>query len=88
MSMTPERWKEIEELYHCLGRSNAERFETRSWLKATPEIRDIVRQLLLEEKPGILDRPAWEFETALLLARARYVPSWLERLGPIESKPA
>jgi len=57
MSITPERWKEIEELYHA---SVDQAPEIRDALleKTSPEVREIVKRLLSQEETGILDRPA------------------------------
>jgi serine/threonine protein kinase len=79
MSITPERWKEIEELYHSAVNQSP---ETRDALlgKANPEIREIVQQLLLEEEPGILDRPAWELEASPLIPRPAISPG--SSVGP------
>jgi serine/threonine protein kinase/predicted ATPase len=65
MGITPERWKEVEELFHA---SVDQAPETRDSIlaKASPEVREIVHWLLAQEEPGILDRPAWEAETERL----------------------
>jgi predicted ATPase len=62
MGITPERWKEVEELYHA---SVDQAPEIRDSLleKTSPEVREIVHRLLSQENTGILDRPAWEAET-------------------------
>jgi serine/threonine protein kinase/tetratricopeptide (TPR) repeat protein len=60
--MTPERWKEIEELYHASVDQTPEMRDT-LLAKASSEVRGLVQQLLLQEIPRILDRPAWEAET-------------------------
>jgi predicted ATPase len=65
MSISPERWREIEELYHA-SVGQAPEIRDSVLAKAGPEVREIVHQLLSEEKTGILDRPAWEGETAPL----------------------
>src|ERR1700691_103664 len=64
MSMTPELWKEIEELYHA---SVDQEPEIRDSLlaKARAEVRSTVHRLLSQEIPEILHRPAWEGETTL-----------------------
>ncbi len=63
MSITPERWKQIEELYSsALEQGPEERIALLA--KASPEVRDIVNRMLAQETGGhILDRPAWEGET-------------------------
>ena len=62
--MTPELWKEIEELYHA---SVDQEPEVRDLLlaKASTEVRGAVHRLLSQKTPEILDRPAWEAETTL-----------------------
>jgi predicted ATPase len=61
MSMTPERWKEIEELYHASVDRGTE-IKDSLLAKASPEVRDIVQQLLSVETEAAIDRPAWEIE--------------------------
>jgi len=63
--MTPERWKQIEELYHSAVESGeAERAAL--FAQASPDIRDTVLEMLAHKSPGnILDRPAWEGEGEL-----------------------
>jgi hypothetical protein len=85
MSITPERWKEIEGLYHAsLDQTPAERDALLA--NASIEVRDIVHELLSEEKTGILDGPAWKIETEALTTPSAIVPGMI--LGPIASKPA
>jgi hypothetical protein len=64
MTMTPELWKEIEELYHASVDQEPE-IQDSLLAKARPEVRSAVQRLLSQEIPGILDRPAWEGETTL-----------------------
>ncbi len=64
MSITPERWKEIEELYHAAV-DRSPRTRDSLLAKASAEVRDAVRQLLSAETTGILDRPAWEGEETI-----------------------
>ena len=63
MSMTPERWKQIEELYQAAMDCGAE--ERAALLaKASLEVRGVVGKMLEQDTVGnILDRPAWEIET-------------------------
>src|SRR6185295_10023937 len=60
--MTPERWKQIEELYQSAVESGeAERAAL--FAQASPEIRDTVVEMLAHKSAGnLLDRPAWEGE--------------------------
>ena len=62
--MTPERWKQIEELYEAaVDRGPAERAVL--FAAASPEIRDTVMEMLARESDrNILDGPASENETA------------------------
>jgi eukaryotic-like serine/threonine-protein kinase len=64
MSMTPELWKEIEELYHASVDLEP---DVRDSLlaKAPAEVRSAVHRLLSQEIPEILRGPAWEGETTL-----------------------
>ena len=79
MSITPERWKEVEKLYHAAADQAPEALE--SLLRnASPEVREIVHGLLAQEEPGILDRPAWEGETQTPAASPAIGPG--SRLGP------
>jgi len=64
--MTPDRWKQIEDLYHSAVDSSE---EARAALlaQAIPEVRDTVLQMLEQQSAGnILDRPAWEGADELL----------------------
>src|SRR5580704_986882 len=59
--MTPQRWREIEELYHAAR--EREPGERAALLEAVdPELRREVESLLVQDasEPGMLDRPAWE----------------------------
>ncbi len=73
MSMTPQRWKEIEELYHAAVGQTAE-VQDSLLAKADPEIREMVRQLFSPQSGGLLDRPAWEGEDT--------VAATLQAIGP------
>jgi predicted ATPase len=66
MSITPERWKKIEELYNAMFDQGPD--ERMALLqKASPEVRDIVGAMLAQETKGhMLDRPAWEGEAQSL----------------------
>src|ERR1035441_9437331 len=79
MRITPERWKEVEELYHA---SVGQAPEIRDSLleKTSSEVREIVQRLLSQEKTGILDRPAWEAETEVLTPSPAIGPG--SSLGP------
>jgi predicted ATPase/serine/threonine protein kinase len=81
MSMTPELWKEIEELYHA---SVDQVPEIRDSLlaNARAEVRSAVHRLLSQEIPDILHRPAWEGETALPVASGPIAPGL--RIGPYQ----
>ena len=79
MSITPERWKEIEELYHASVDQAPERRDS-LLAKTSPEVREIVQRLLSQEHTGILDRPAWEAETELLTPSPAIGPG--SSLGP------
>ncbi len=61
MGMTPERWKEIEDLYHAAVDQAAE-IQDSLLQKADPEVRALVRQLFSPQSSGLLDRPAWQSE--------------------------
>ena len=61
MSMTLERWKEIEELYHAAVDQAAE-VQDSLLEKANPEVRELVRQLFIAQSSALLDRPAWQRE--------------------------
>jgi serine/threonine protein kinase/predicted ATPase/tetratricopeptide (TPR) repeat protein len=64
MSMTPELWKEIEELYHAAVDQGPE-IRDSLLANARAEVRSAVRQLLSPEIPDILHRRAWEGETTI-----------------------
>src|SRR5450631_1503654 len=58
--MTPERWKQIEELYHSAVDSGEEA-RTVLFAQASPEVRNTVIEMLAQQSAeNILDRPAWE----------------------------
>ena len=86
--MTPERFRQIEELYHAAREGTAE--ERAALLAQTdPELRREVESLLAEPAGGeFLDRPA--IQNAPTCWRIRLSPHWLAGacLGPyrIESK--
>jgi predicted ATPase len=62
--MTPERWKQIEELYHVAVDCGREG-RTALLADAPPEVRDTVMRMIEQPSSGnILDRPAWEDEAA------------------------
>jgi len=64
--MTPERWKQIEELYWAAAGRDRES-QAALLAKASTDVREIVQAMLAqEESDEILDRPAWkcEMETA------------------------
>src|SRR5712692_9994436 len=65
--MTPERWRQIEELYHAARERKPEEREA-LLAQATAEVRANVEALLAQDASGdkILDRPAWEAEPGLL----------------------
>jgi len=79
MSIAPERWKEIEELYHA-SVDQAPEIRDALLKKTSPEVREIVQRLLSQEETGILDRPAWEAETELLTTSPAIGPG--SSLGP------
>src|ERR1035441_7010810 len=79
MRITPERWKEVEELYHASVGQSPEIREA-PLERTSPEVREIVQRLLSQEKTGILDRPTWEAETELLTPSPAIGPG--SRLGP------
>lgn len=70
--MTPERWRQIEELYHA---ALERRPEDRAALlaKSNPELGEIVGRMLSHEAGTLLDQPAWAPETVT------------DPLGPIEA---
>ena len=58
-AMTPERCRQIEELYHA-ARERAGSLREELLAQADPELRREVESLLVERKAGeFLDRPAW-----------------------------
>ena len=58
--MTPERWKQIEELYHSAVDSGEEA-RTALFAQASPDVRNTVIEMLAQQSAeNILDRPAWE----------------------------
>src|SRR6266851_2032541 len=69
--MDPERWRQIEELYHAAREDRA------ALDQADPEMRGKVEALLAQDASGgkILDRPAWEAAGA-----ARLTPG--AQIGP------
>ena len=77
--MTPELWKQIEELYHA---SVDQEPEIRDSLlaKASSEVRGAVYRLLSQDTAAILDRPAWEGETTLSISSHSISPG--STLGP------
>src|SRR5271169_1479401 len=79
MGITPQRWKEVEELYHALV-DQAPEMRDSLLEKASPEVREIVQRLLSQEHTGILDRPAWEAETEPMTASPAIGPG--SSLGP------
>ena len=64
MSLSPQRWKQIEELYEAAV--NCEPEERATLLSnADRDVRDVVGRMLVQDAKGhILDRPAWEIETS------------------------
>jgi eukaryotic-like serine/threonine-protein kinase len=84
MAMTPQRWREIEALYHAaLEHGSAAREALLE--DADPELRREVESLLAQDssKMSALDRPAWDGAAALTAAdaTATIVPPGT-RLGP------
>lgn len=64
--MTPDRWKQIDDLYH-LAVDSGEEARAALLAQAAPEVRDTVVEMLAQKSAGnILDRPAWEGENELL----------------------
>src|SRR5713226_4499631 len=87
--MTPERWRQIEELYHAVReREPGEREALLA--QATAEVRGKVEALLAQDASGdkILDRPAWEAEPGLLgqPESARLTPG--AQIGPYKIEAA
>jgi predicted ATPase len=79
MSMPPERWKQIEELYHAAqDRVPDERAAILA--QASPEVREIVGSMLAQDAEGILDHPAWEGETLTQMSPNPFTPG--SNLGP------
>jgi len=80
--MTPERVRQIEELYHAAReRTPVERVALLA--HADPELRGKVESLLAQDalRDGVLDRPAWEGAHSLLdTASSRLTPG--TQLGP------
>ncbi len=72
--MTPERWQQVDQLYHAA-------LEDRAVLdNADPELRREVESLLAQEG-SVLDRPAWEGAAELLdETRTQLTPG--TQLGP------
>ena len=79
--MTPERWKQIEELYHSAVDSGEEA-RTVLFAQASPDVRNTVIEMLAQQSAeNILDRPAWEGVTEITdLAVPRLTPE--TQLGP------
>src|SRR5450755_2436115 len=78
--MTPERWKQIEELYHSAVDSGEEA-RTALFAQANPDVRDTVIEMLAQQSAdNILDRPAWEGEAGMDLAVPLLTPE--TQLGP------
>jgi serine/threonine protein kinase len=78
--MTPERWKQIEELYHSAVDSGE---EARAVLfaHANPEVRGTVIEMLAQQSSeNILDRPAWEGAAEMDRAAPPLTPE--TQLGP------
>jgi predicted ATPase len=84
MSLTPERWKEIEDLYHA-SLEQAPEAREKLLASAPADVREMVERLLMTKPPDILDHRAWELETA---GDASTALSPGSNLGPylIESK--
>ena len=71
--MTPESWRQIEELYQAaLDLPSAERRVLLE--KAEPQVRSKVETLLTQEGSAV-DRPAWEGRTGLLAATETIIAS-------------
>jgi predicted ATPase/serine/threonine protein kinase len=61
MSLSSERWKQIEALYLAIeDQGPAKQAEVLA--RADPEIRSIVSRMLIQVNTAILDKPAWEIE--------------------------
>jgi eukaryotic-like serine/threonine-protein kinase len=78
--MSPERWRQVEELYHAvLDRTPGERVLLLE--KADPELRREVESLLAQPS-GMLDRPAWETSAGTLSVGSSVGPYRIEgRIG-------
>jgi serine/threonine protein kinase/tetratricopeptide (TPR) repeat protein len=74
--MTPERVRQIEDLYHAAREDRA------VLAKADPDLRREVESLFAQDssKPGTLDRPAWEGAAGLTNVDATITPG--TQLGP------
>ncbi|MGD1072725.1 MAG: protein kinase [Bryobacteraceae bacterium] len=79
MNVTPERWKEIEEIYHAAVDGGAEA-QASILAQASTEVRAIVLELLAARAPAILNKPAWDGEDAVPMARPAITEGAL--LGP------
>jgi eukaryotic-like serine/threonine-protein kinase len=78
--MTPERWKQIEELYHSAVDSGEEA-RTLLFAQASPDVRNTVIEMLAQQSAeNILDRPAWEGAAEMDLAVPPLTPE--TQLGP------
>jgi predicted ATPase/predicted Ser/Thr protein kinase len=85
MSLTPERWKQIEDLYHAAVDCRPEE-RVALLASANVEVRDVVGKMLAQENKGhILERPAWEVENGAP-PPASSIPSALPPSIPIGSK--
>src|ERR1035441_83385 len=83
--MTPERWGQLEELYHAARALPV--FERNALLdRADPEVRATVAAMLAQEDApqdgGLLDRPAWEGRESLLKAESLVAVG--QQLGPYQ----
>src|ERR1700680_961862 len=81
--MTPERWRQIEELYHSAREREPEQREA-LLAQATAEVRAKVEALLAQDASGgkILDRPAWEAQPSLLGQRGSARLTAGAQIGP------
>jgi serine/threonine protein kinase/WD40 repeat protein len=78
--MTPERWKQIEDLYHSAVDSGEEA-RAALFAQASPDVRNTVIEMLAQQSAdNILDRPAWEGTAEMELAAPRLTPD--TQLGP------
>jgi predicted ATPase/predicted Ser/Thr protein kinase len=65
MSLTPERWKQIEDLYQAAVDSAPED-RVALLANANVEVRNVVGRMLAQEDKGhILEKPAWEIENGV-----------------------